>query len=54
MLELVGLVDRGATDAMTTLAYCVDSAVEAGRAGVCSPCWWVVGRRIADGGWGDC
>ncbi|KIW78717.1 hypothetical protein Z517_08556 [Fonsecaea pedrosoi CBS 271.37] len=44
--ERVGLWDRGVTDAMTTLAYCVDSTAEAGREGIFSPCWWFVGRKV--------
>ncbi|OAL32203.1 hypothetical protein AYO20_07971 [Fonsecaea nubica] len=46
--ERVGLWDRGVTDAMTTLAYCVDSTAEAGREGIFSPCWWFVGRKVGD------
>ncbi|KIW24641.1 uncharacterized protein PV07_10345 [Cladophialophora immunda] len=44
--ERVGLWDQGVTDAMTTLAYCVDSAAEAGREEIFSPCWWFIGRKV--------
>lgn len=47
-LERLGLVDRGVCAAMTTLAYCVDSAVEGGSEGIFSPCWWFVARKMDD------
>ncbi|KIW96109.1 uncharacterized protein Z519_03176 [Cladophialophora bantiana CBS 173.52] len=47
--ERVGLWDKGVTDAMITLAYCVDSTTEAGREEIFSPCWWFIGRKVGDG-----
>ena len=44
-LERLGIADKGTCDAMTTLAYCVDSAVEGGKEGIFTPCWWFVGRK---------
>ncbi|OAP58364.1 hypothetical protein AYL99_07454 [Fonsecaea erecta] len=44
--ERVGLWDRGVTDAMVTLAYCVDSTAEAAREEIFSPCWWFIGRKV--------
>ncbi|EXJ94944.1 hypothetical protein A1O1_00062 [Capronia coronata CBS 617.96] len=44
-LERLGVADRGTCAAMTTLAYCVDSAVEGGREGIFTPCWWFIGRK---------
>ncbi|KAL2404194.1 Sterol 24-C-methyltransferase erg6 [Exophiala dermatitidis] len=44
-LERLGIADKGTCDAMTTLAYCVDSAVEGGKEGVFTPCWWFIGRK---------
>ncbi|KIW73648.1 hypothetical protein PV04_01747 [Phialophora macrospora] len=44
--EKVGLVDKGVMQAMQTLAVCVDSVAEAGEAGIFSPCWWFVGRKV--------
>jgi len=45
---------QGVCEAMDTMAYCVDSAADAGREGIFSPCWWFVatkpvGQRVADG-----
>ncbi|KAL2440873.1 Sterol 24-C-methyltransferase [Exophiala dermatitidis] len=44
-LEGIGIADKGTCDAMTTLAYCVDSAVEGGKEGIFTPCWWFIGRK---------
>ena len=45
---------QGVCEAMDTMAYCVDSAADAGREGIFSPCWWFVatkpvGQGVADG-----
>ena len=53
LLETLRLYPRGTCDAMTTLAYCVDSVVEGGREGIFSPCWWFVGRNGNGNGNGE-
>lgn len=46
VLEFLRLYPRGTCEAMTTMAYCVDSVVEGGREGIFTPCWWFIGRNV--------
>ncbi|KIX05700.1 uncharacterized protein Z518_03672 [Rhinocladiella mackenziei CBS 650.93] len=48
VFERVGIAENGVCDAMTTLAYCVDSAAEGGREGIFTPCWWFIGRKAGE------
>jgi hypothetical protein len=36
---------QGVCEAMNTMADCVDSAVDAGKEGIFSPCWWFIARK---------
>ena len=45
MLELLHIYPKSVREAMTTMAYCVDSVEEGGREGVFSPCWWFIGTK---------
>jgi sterol 24-C-methyltransferase len=45
MLEKLRLYPKGVIEAMTTIAYCVDSVVEGGREDCFTPCWWFIGRK---------
>lgn len=49
ILEHLRLYPKGTLSAMATMAYCVDSGVEGGKADIFSPCWWFIGRKEVDG-----
>ena len=46
ILETLRLYPRGVCEAMTTIAYCVDSVVEGGQQDIFTPCWWFIGRNV--------
>ena len=46
ILETLRLYPRGVCEAMTTMAYCVDSVVEGGQQDIFTPCWWFIGRNV--------
>lgn len=45
VLEHLRLYPKGTLSAMATMAYCVDSGVEGGKADIFSPCWWFIGQK---------
>lgn len=45
ILEHLRLYPKGTLSAMATMAYCVDSGVEGGKADIFSPCWWFIGQK---------
>jgi sterol 24-C-methyltransferase len=49
VLEHLRLYPKGTLSAMATMAYCVDSGVEGGKADIFSPCWWFIGRKGMEG-----
>ena len=49
VLENLRLYPKGTLSAMATMAYCVDSGVEGGKADIFSPCWWFIGQKGIQG-----
>jgi sterol 24-C-methyltransferase len=49
VLENLRLYPKGTLRAMATMAYCVDSGVEGGKADIFSPCWWFIGQKGMQG-----
>ena len=45
LLELLRIYPKGVIEAMTVMAFCVDSVADGGQEKCFSPCWWFIGRK---------